>query len=249
VILDSASSQLPQSTSLKRRILDTAGWLIMGYGLNLAIRLGSNFLMTRLLVPEMFGVMSMASVVLVGLAMFSDVGLKQCIVRSERGHDSLFLNTAWTVQVLQGTLLWLLAMVVSAFLWLADQMNAFPADTAYAAPVLPAVVAALSSTLLINGLGSTKLHEASRTLRLGRAAQGVIVSQVVGLVCMVAWALVDRSIWALVAGAISSSLVRTWLSHVWLPGRPNRWQWDRAAWREIIWFGKWIFCRQFWDFS
>ena len=31
------------------------------------------------------------------------------------------------------------------------------------------------------------------------------------------------------------------LSHAWLPGNSNRWQWDKLAFREIVHFGKWMF--------
>jgi O-antigen/teichoic acid export membrane protein len=239
-MLNPERNGLPARLSLKARVLNTGGWLFIMYGLNLTIRLGSNLLMTRLLLPEMFGVISMATVVLVGLAMFSDFGLKQCIVRSERGHDPAFLNTVWVVQVLQGALLWLIALGISFLVWLADLIRAIPLDSAYSDPVLPYVIGILSSAVAINGLASTKYHEASRKLRLGRVAQVEIISQIVGLLCMLAWVSIDRSIWALVAGGISSSITRTCLSHVWLPGPSNGWHWDSAAFREIVRFGKWM---------
>ena len=31
------------------------------------------------------------------------------------------------------------------------------------------------------------------------------------------------------------------LTHVWLPGIPNRWHWDNSAFWEIFHFGKWFF--------
>jgi O-antigen/teichoic acid export membrane protein len=57
---------------------------------------------------------------------------------------------------------------------------------------------------------------------------------------MIGWALINRSIWALVGGAICSSLATMLLSHFWLPGIDNRWYWDRSAFHEIIHFGKWM---------
>ena len=57
---------------------------------------------------------------------------------------------------------------------------------------------------------------------------------------MLGWAALDRSIWALVGGALFGSLIRTILSHSHLPGISNRWHWDRSAVREIANFGKWI---------
>jgi O-antigen/teichoic acid export membrane protein len=58
---------------------------------------------------------------------------------------------------------------------------------------------------------------------------------------MIAWTFLDRSLWALVAGSICGATVRTTLSHLWLPGNPNHWQWDNKALQEIFHFGKWMF--------
>jgi O-antigen/teichoic acid export membrane protein len=58
---------------------------------------------------------------------------------------------------------------------------------------------------------------------------------------MLGWAWLDRSIWALVAGALTSAVVSTAAGHAFLPGTPNRWRWDRSALADLIGFGKWIF--------
>jgi O-antigen/teichoic acid export membrane protein len=240
-MLDASQHIASPKPSLKRRVLNAGAWAFVGHGAILTIRFGSNLLMTRLLAPEMFGIMSIASIVLVALAMFSDLGLRQFIVQSHRGHDPEFLNTAWAVQIVQGGLLWLGALGISLVIFFADQTGALPKESAYANPVLPHVVAVLSLGVLIAGLGSTKLHEASRKLTLGRIAQIEVLSQVAGLVFMLAWVSIDRSIWALVAGALFSTAARTVLSHAWLPGTTNRWAWDKIAIREILHFGKWMF--------
>src|SRR5262245_66533122 len=96
--------------SLKKRVLKAGTWSLVGYGLSQAIRFGSNLLMTRLLVPEMFGVMAIATMLMIGLAMFSDAGLKQNVIQSNRGNDPAFLNTAWMIQILRGVLLWFFAL-------------------------------------------------------------------------------------------------------------------------------------------
>jgi len=70
--------------------------------------------MTRLLVPEMFGVMAIAMMVMYGLALFSDVGLRQSIVQSRRGGEAVFLNTAWALQIMRGFVIWGAALAVAA---------------------------------------------------------------------------------------------------------------------------------------
>jgi O-antigen/teichoic acid export membrane protein len=234
----------PQSSnriSLKQKVLRAGTWSLAGYALGQAIRFGTNLLMTRLLVPEMFGVMAIANLVMMGLGMFSDFGLQQNIIQSKRGNDPVFLNTAWMTQIFRGTVLWFFALSVGLFLFVADRVGMFSKSSAYADPRLPYVIAVLSFTALIGGLQSTKLLEARRNLSLGHVTKIGIAAQVVGLLFMVGWASIDRSIWALVVGNVCGAIVMTLISHTWLPGVGNRWQWDKSAFQEIFHFGKWMF--------
>lgn len=170
--------------NLKKRVLLASGWTVIGYGLSQVIRFGSNLLMTRLLVPELFGVMAIAYMIMYGLALFSDVGLRQSIVQSKRGNSATFLNTAWTIQILRGILIWVLALVTSLFIAYVTQLGAAPQNSVYANQSLPYVIAILSVSALISGFESTKLHEASRGLLLNRITQIEIASQLIGLICM-----------------------------------------------------------------
>jgi O-antigen/teichoic acid export membrane protein len=226
---------------LRARVLRAGGWTVAGFALSQAIRFAGNLLMTRLLVPEMFGVMAIAMMVMYGLALFSDVGLRQSIVQSRRGGEAAFLNTAWAVQVVRGALIWGAALAVSLIFVVANRLEFLPAASVYADPSLPAVIVVLSLSAVIAGFESTKLHEASRSLSLDRITQIDLASQLLGVLGMLAWALVDRSIWALVAGGLCAAAARTLLTHAWLRGSANRWQWESTAFREIMGLGKWIF--------
>jgi O-antigen/teichoic acid export membrane protein len=215
-------------------------WTLAGFALSTTIRFGSNLLMTRLLAPEMFGIMAIASTVIVALGMFSDLGLKQSIVRSQRCNDSLFLNTAWSIQIMRGGLLCAGGLLASSVVYLAGRHGWAPAGSVYADPNLPNVLAALSFTAAIGGFDSTKLIEASRDLSIRLITRIEISSQALGLLVMLAWLSVDHSIWVLVAGTIASSSARVALGHVTLPGTRNRLRWDKRAASELIHFGKWI---------
>jgi O-antigen/teichoic acid export membrane protein len=226
---------------LKRRVINAGAWTFAGYGLSLVIRLGSNLLLTRLLAPEMFGVMSIAMITVIGLTMFSDLGLTQSVVRSQRGDQPLFVNTVWAVQILRGLLLWSAALAVCMIIVFSNNAGISPKNSVYENSQLPGVIAILSFVAVIDGFVSTKAAQARRKLDAARLTQLDIASQLVGLCCMFAWVLIDRSIWALVAGALGASFAKAVLSHIWLKGDPNRWQWDWSAFSEIFGFGKWIF--------
>ena len=231
----------PNRLSLKRRILSAGSWSLAGYAFSYPIRLGSSLVLTRLLVPQMFGVMAIATMVMTGLQMFSDLGLHKISskvsavamqpISTPRGQSRSFVDYCFGP--------WRFAPPL--FVYVANQFDLVPKTSVYADPYLPFVIAAVSVSAILGGFRSTKASEASRHMSLRYVTQIQFASQIAGLICMIGWILVDRSIWGLVAGSICSSAVTTLLSHAWLPGTANRWHWDRSAFHEILHFGKWMF--------
>ena len=98
--------------TLRKRIIHGASWIMVGHISGQLLRLVSNLIMTRLLVPEMFGVMAIANVIMIGLAMMSDIGIRQHIIQSKHSDSENFLNTAWVVQIIRGIILWFIALII-----------------------------------------------------------------------------------------------------------------------------------------
>lgn len=215
---------------LVERLARSIGWTAFGFLGMQALRLASNLILTRLLFPEAFGLMALVSVFMIGLAMFSDIGLGPSIMQNPRGDEPTFLNTAWTIQAIRG-----------ACLWLATCVLAGPVAAFYAEPQLAQLLPAAGLSLLIAGFNSTKLETANRHLVLGRVTALDIISQVAGLIVMIGLAWVMRSVWSLVIGIIVTAAVKLWLSHALLPGARNAFLMDRLAAGELVHFGKWIF--------
>ncbi len=201
----------------------------LAYAGSQALRLASNLILARLLFPEAFGLMALVSVVLVGLQMFSDMGLSPAIARSVRGDDPAFLDTAWTLQIGRGVVLWLGASLL-----------AWPMAALYGAPELQSLIPVAALSLLIAGFNPTRIETANRHLMLGRVTALDVASQAVGIVVMVAVAWATGSVWALVAGAVAGALVKLALMTTLLPGPRNHLRWEPDAGRELVHFGKWI---------
>ncbi len=217
----------------------------MGYGLSQAIRLGSNLIMTRLLAPEMFGVMAIALSVTAVLSLLSDIGLRQNIVQSRRGDDPPFLDTAWVFQILRGIVLWLGALGLSAVLYVAILKGMLPATSVFSSPVLPFVIAISSLSAVLTGFRSTKWATAYRRFDQKRIMQIELIAQIIGTVAMVVFGAAGGSIWALVAGGLVVALVTTVLSHTWMSGHANSFRWETKAFQELLEFGKWVFVSSF----
>ena len=61
-----------EPSTFRQRIAHAGIWSIGGYGVAEALRLVSNLVLTRILAPEMFGIMAIANLIMIGLALFSD---------------------------------------------------------------------------------------------------------------------------------------------------------------------------------
>ncbi len=215
---------------LTARAARSSLWIALGYGASQALRLASNLVLTRLLFPEAFGLMALVTVFMVGLAMFSDIGLGPAISQNPKGDDAAFLNTGWSLQALRGV-----------GLWLATCALAWPVSMFYGQPQLAQLLPVAGLALVIAGFNPTRIHTAARHLALGRLTALDLAAQVVGLVAMVAMALALRSVWALVLGGLIGTAAKLVLTHLYLPGPRNRFGWDRGAARDLVRFGKWIF--------
>lgn len=212
------------------RVARGSAFVILGYGASQAIRLASNLVLTRLLYPEAFGLMALVTVAIVGLSAFSDVGVGPAIAHSRRGDDPVFLHAAYTLQVSRGFALWLGACLL-----------AWPISRFYGEPELALLLPVVGLSSIVTGFNSVAVETAHRHLLLGRVTLIELASQLVGTIAMVVLAWATRSIWALVLGGTVASVVKLALTHLCLPGPPNRFGWEPAARAELMRFGRWIF--------
>lgn len=215
---------------LKGRSIRSALLTGLSFGSANLLRLAGNLILTRLLFPEVFGIMALVQVVMTGLSMFSDIGVRASIVQNARGTDTAFLNTAWTLQIARGVLLWAATWVMAA-----------PVAAFYETPILAQLLPVAGLAALFQGLNSTKLALANRALTLGRVTVIEIGAAVVNLGMIIALAVAWESVWALVIGSLTGPFLIMVLSHLVLPGPTNRLRFDPAAARDLMRFGKYIF--------
>lgn len=217
-------------SSLKKKAIIGAAWTLFGYGGSQALRLVSNLILTRLLVPEIFGLMALVTTFQVGLNLFSDIGIRPSIIQNQRGEDPMFLNTAWTLQVIRGFWIWFACTLVA---WPVSQ---FYGDTRLLW-LLP--ITALAS--IFQGFESTSLAILNRRMAIGKLTIFEFQMQIISLIVMIALAWFNRSIWAIVGGILIGGFIRMIWSHRLVPEHNDRFAWDKESLKELISFGRWIF--------
>ena len=218
------------TTSLRHRALTGSAWTFAHYGGTRVLQLASNLILTRMLVPDLFGLMAVVNLWMMALQMFSDIGIGPSIIQDKRADEPKFLNTAWTIQVIRG-----------AALWMASCVLAVPIAAVYDQPVLLQVIPIVGLTSIILGFNPTSYFSLHRHLLLGRITIFEIIAQVACVIAMVAWAYFSPTIWALVVGQVVRAVVILVLGWFGLPGIRNHFEWDRAAAGSLIRFGRWIF--------
>lgn len=218
------------SLSLNKLARRGASWTFIGFGVSQALRFGSNLILTRLLAREMFGLMLIINSLILGLAFFSDFGVGPSIIQNERGEEPQFYNTAWTVQVVRGGILWLVCLAI-----------AYPVAQYYEQDNLLWLVPIVGLSTIISGFNSTSLFTLNRKMALGKLNLLELATQIFSLAVMLVWAYFSPTIWALVAGHLTSSFLKMVFSHFLESATKNRFAWDKSAFKELFSFGKWIF--------
>lgn len=212
------------------RVARGLSWTVLGYTASQALRFASNLVLTRLLFPDAFGLMALVSVFVAGLVMFSDVGLGQSVMQNKRGDDQDFLDTAWTIQVIRGFCLWAGTCLI-----------ALPLSRLYGEPSLAQILPVAGLGLVAAGFNPTRIWTANRHLLLGRITALDLINQVISVALLIGLAWAMKSVWALVIGGVFTSLTYLALTHFLLPGKSNRFRWEREAVHDLVHFGKWLF--------
>jgi O-antigen/teichoic acid export membrane protein len=223
----------------KKKIFAASSWILGGYLISQLLRLGSNIVLTRLLIPEMFGVMAIVTTINMGVYLFTDIGLKQNIIRHAQGLEPEYFNTAWTLKVIRGIFLCIVFIIMGYGLrWWGENFDTLK-DTAYGYPELPLILLVTGINSLITGFSSTNIFLAQRNLQLNRLTVLELISQIFGLAISIVWAYYEKNIWGFVFGNLIATIMTTFLSHFMLRGGKNKFYWDKAIVSEFLHFGKW----------
>ncbi|MDF5713538.1 MAG: oligosaccharide flippase family protein [Rhizonema sp. NSF051] len=217
-------------TSLKKLAIRGAIWTIIGFGGIQILRFGNNLALTRMLKPEDFGLMALVTTLRVGLELFSDVGIAQNIVNSKRGDEPAFLNTAWTIQIIRGIVIWLFCLLIS-----------FPAAKFYNDQRLVWLIPIAVLYSVLDGFSSTSQHTLHRRMQLRRLCMYDLILQACFFSTLIILVWYYPNIWSLAIGTVIGGVYKL-VSSFWLiPKYTNRIEWEPEAVHEILNFGKWMF--------
>jgi O-antigen/teichoic acid export membrane protein len=204
---------VPRPRGVGARTLRGMFWAYTSYaGLRLST-LVSTAILARLLTPKDFGVVAVATTVMVFLEMLQGLGVGQALVIAKDADLDEEANTAFTVSVGIGIVLVVLAAVLGG-----------AAASFFHEPQLSSILPVLGTTFLILSLSSTHYALAMRDIDFRSRTIAEIGEAVVRGGVGIGLALAGAGVWSLVLGYVCGNIVMTvalWLLVPWRPHRPR----------------------------
>jgi O-antigen/teichoic acid export membrane protein len=210
------------------------------YVLSFVIRLGSNVILARFLLPESFGVMLLVSAISTVLSLVSDVGLAPSIYRNAKAEDANFRGTVWSIQILQGVFLAFALVCVAVFLHTLQLHNLVAKNTAFGDQALPGILVLIALSNVVSGFRSLNVVFAQKVMLQRLIARNELIVQAVGalVTCLLAW--FTRNVWALAWGGFFTQLLSVAVSYQAYPGVRDRPAWNMQIIKQEWPFAKWI---------
>jgi O-antigen/teichoic acid export membrane protein len=215
---------------IPKSLIVRLGWTTFGYAVVQFLRLLNNVILARLLAPQILGLMAIVNAIRTGVELLSDVGILQNIISNPGGDQPKFYDTAWTMQALRGILLATVCVTLAA-----------PLSRFFRYPELAVILPVASLFFIFTGFDSTARGLGQKQLMVARFSLFEIGTVFVALVAQVALAVITRTVWALVLGAVISGAVTMIGSFLFIPGIRHRVMIDRDSARQLLRFGKWVF--------
>lgn len=182
-------------------------------------------ILARLLSPDDFGIVAMASAFVALIEVFASFGFDWALVKTQAPSRQHY-DTAWTLKLLLATGT---CIVLS--------LAAIPASNALNAPAVAPLMVAMGLNGLLGGLENIGVVDFRRTLRFDRDFRYRMAGRMAGLIAAVSTAWLTGSYWALVVGVTASRMVTVLSSYLMHPFRPR---WSLAKRSDLLQFSIWL---------
>lgn len=184
-------------------------------------------ILARLLMPEDFGLLAIATTVIGVLSSITDLGMMPALVQ-HAGVSRQHYNAAWTVGILR-------SVVITGAVFLAAPIFA----AIFAEPRSVNVIRAVAVLPMIQAAASVRVADLTRHLQFRSLAIAKLTDAVANTIVAIGLAR-TLGVWALVAGTLAGPAAYVVASYSLAPHRP-RLAFNPKAVGSLIRYGRWIF--------
>jgi len=210
---------------MKAQLAKGVAWLGAAKVIVNLLALCSTIVLARLLAPDDFGVVALATTMLSIVNSVTELSLASSLIHHKDPTDTHF-HTAWTLNLLR-------AIIISLFFCAAAPMAA----TLYSEPRLIDIMLALGASVMLGGFNNPKTVILTRNLVFWQEFVATVSQKLAGFVVGISIAFLYKSYWALVGGMIASQLVGIVVSYIVIPFMPR---FSIAHAKELWAFSIWL---------
>ena len=193
------------------------------------LQLSKIIILAQLLSPEDFGLLGIGLVVLAGLNQFTELGIDQSLIQQEEEDVGEYLNTAWVIQILRGSLIAIIGLVSApSIAYLLREPRSV---------LLIQVICFLPFILSIRNPASIYFQ---KHLNFHKEFVYIIGGVIIDFLAAIIFAIIYKNVWALVAGRLLGNISRVAISYLIHQYRPG-FGFSLEHAREMLDFGKWLF--------
>ncbi|MFN9449265.1 MAG: oligosaccharide flippase family protein [Rubrivivax sp.] len=226
--------------SFKKKLLQGLSYSVVGVLVGNGLRFISSIFLTRLLAPDLFGVMLLANTFVYAAAMLSDVGLRSAIIQNSRADEVKYRDAVWTLIFLRG---WVIAVFLLMLALLLAGLQRFDQpflEGVYSDHRMVDALILLALSEVLGGAGSIHILLRERQLDFKSLFYLNVLKQAFGVVVTVIWATLDPGVVALCSGAIATNLFSMIYSHAVLGRSWPKFYWSPLEFVYIIRMGRWL---------
>ncbi|MDR2789237.1 MAG: lipopolysaccharide biosynthesis protein [Candidatus Accumulibacter sp.] len=161
----------------------------------------STLILARLLLPDDFGIVAMASIIVSLIDTLLDLGVGSALVQDKAAGRDEF-DTAWTLRLIQ-------AALAAGLIWMAAP---FAADY-FRDPRVVDVIRVMAWSVLIGGFENIGIVAFQKNMEFGRDFRFFFFRRLLGFLVTMTLAFWWRSYWAMVIGALAARCFGTLLSY------------------------------------
>lgn len=215
----------PVNSDIRTKIAKGVGWTVLTRLSIQGIGIISILIMARLLVPEDFGLVALATTFSGALMALSEFGFDTVLIQNQKATRRHY-DTAWTMSVIRNAVL-AIALVIGA-----EYLAVFFEDAR-----LETIVYWLALGVFISGFENIGVVDFRKDLTFHKDMIFMAGGRLGMFFVTIPLAFIWGDYWALVAGIVATGIVKFILSFVMHSFRPR---FDLIHWREIMHFSKWL---------
>ena len=188
----------------------------------------SIFILARFLNSVDFGLIGIGLIAIATVQPFTEIGVTIALIQKQDDTEG-FLDTAWTISIIQGFLVYTLLCLTTPWL-----VNLFQT------PQIKFLIPTLGLLIPLNSFANIGIVYFSKELKFSKYSRYLFFSYLANFVITVLMVVILRNFWAIVFGLLAEKIALCCFSYSMHPYRP-RFSIKMVKLKYLLNFGKWVF--------